>query len=215
MKYLLPLLSIFLLIGCKKEVETTEETKTVTDTINNAALDAKPALSIMDRSQYSAEFIKELESLEDPSIKKIELEGNYMLMDKDTVYFPSDLKLKEPYRFTAFTETHFYQLDATRINQTAIQYEFTLFADEKPVVTHKGIAHLGAGFYNASETDEDDHTGESYLSNEYYNTGNDDFAIRIGEPDEEGRVRATVKYLNGAKPVHKDVDIHITLRQSK
>ena len=215
MKYLLTLLSVFLLFSCKKEVETTEETRTVTDTINNASLDAKPEISIKDRSQYSAEFIKELETLEDPSIKNIELIEGYMLLDKDTVYFPSELKLKEPYRFTAFTDTHFYQLDATRINQTAIQYEFTLFANEKPEVTHKGIAHLGAGFYNGSETDEDDQTGDSYIANEYYNTANENFAVRIGEPDDEGRVRATVKYLHGAKPVKKDVDIHITLRQSK
>ena len=92
-KYSLTLLAIFLLISCKKEVETTEETRTVTDTINNASLDAKPAISIKDSSQYSAEFIKELETLEDPSIKNIELIEGYMLLDKDTVYFPSELKL--------------------------------------------------------------------------------------------------------------------------
>jgi hypothetical protein len=161
-----------------------------------------------DKRGYSEVFLYNLSKHK--STQKIIVKDNYILVDSDTVYFPEDLVKMKDYHFTGFTEKRFYQLDVRRTNLTSLEYEYVVLENEKPIHEAKGTVHLNAGFYLGSETADDDETGEGYLLTEYLSEGKDSYSIRIGEPDEQGRLRATV---SGGKP-NDAVNPDITLRQS-
>ena len=217
MKHLLTLLTILLFISCKKDVETTNvKVTTVTDTTAiDTSANFKSNVYIKDRSLYSKPFLAHLDETGYPS--PLQIIGDRIFVEGDTISFPNELELNQAYKFTAFTDTHFYQLDITRTGLTTVEYDFTLFANEKPVLKHKGTAHLGGMFFLASEIDEDDESGEGYGATEYgEDYGNDCyFKIRIGDADDKNRLRATIGNYCDGKPVNEAVEIDVTLRESK
>ena len=77
-----------------------------------------------------------------------------------------------------------------------------------------GRATLGSLFFLGSETDDDDETGDGYLSVEYWdNSGDCSFAIRIGEKDDKGKLRAKIKlYCKDDKLKNIGLDDNPTLR---
>ena len=205
---LLPILFLFL-VSCGKDPKNdTPPEETTADTITTTVKPEK--LYIKDPSQYSPEWIAGFKA-DSSQYESARIMGEYMLVDKDTAYFDTSLKLKQDYRFTAFTDTHFYQLTIKRINYTTLEYDFTLLEKEKPVYSRRGRAHLGAMFFLGSESSDDDETGESYLATEYYDKAPDGLTIDIGEPDEQGRIRANIQGLPAA--IIKDAS-KVTLRQS-
>lgn len=208
MKIIYALLLSLMLFSCGKEPKEEQLPETDTAPQPDTVRKAEQKVIISDKSLYSQEFISEIEDLNYPS--PLKLERNYLVTEGDTVYFPEELKLSKDYRFTAFTDSHFYQLAVKRINLTSIEYDLAVFEKEKQILTSNGVGHLGAGFFLGSETDEDDETGEGYLSIEYSSTGKDAYSIRVGEPDGQGRLRAVV---TGGKP-NPVLNPGITLRES-
>lgn len=209
MKYFLLPIFVLFFVSCGKDPKSdTLPEETATDTITAAKEPEK--LYIKDPSLYSPEWIAGFKA-DSNYYKSARIMGEYMLVDKDTAYFDNTLNLKQDYRFTAFTETHFYQLTAKRINYTTIEYDFTLLENEKPVFNRKGRAHLGSMFFLGSETHTDDEEGIGYLATEYRDKVPDGLTVDIGEPDEQGRLRANIQGIPD-NIVKQAPDI--TLRQS-
>lgn len=208
MKRYLIALCILAFISCKNEPKEIDTDKiVVNDSIESPTMGK---VVVKDASLYGEPFI---ESLNKMNYKEdIILDGEYIIVGKDTAQFPDDLVLGEDYRFTAFTDTHFYQLAVKRINQSSIQYDYQVFKDEKPLVSSTGEAHLAGLFFLGSETDDDDQTGAGYLSTEYFGVGECSSTIRIGEPDGASRLRAVVRTSCDG---YEAVDGNITLRESK
>lgn len=209
MKRTLVLLILLVLASCGKDPKNELPLETVTDAITADTIVSKGNIYIKDRSQYSPEWIADVEANE-PGYRPIKIINDYMLIENDTAYFDTSLKLKQDYRFTAFTDSHFYQLTVKRINYTTVEYDFTLFKDEESVFNHKGKAHLGSYFFLGDETFNDEEEGIGYLATEYYDKNPDGLVVDIGEPDEEGRIRANIKGL----PANINANTDITLRQS-
>jgi len=214
MKYLFTLLALLLLTACGKDPKN-EQTK---DTVPEpTAADSIPAeessLYIKDPSLYSQGFLAGLEEQGYPS--PLQIIDDYVVVEGDTVHFPAELKQNQDYRFTGFTETHFYQLAVKRINLTAIEYDFAVFEDEKPIYSSKGSADLNSYFFLAAESLEDSETGTAYGAYEYINKQSDcSFTVTIGSRDEEGRLRATA-YESCIGTQTRPEGAAITLRESK
>lgn len=208
MKKTLILLLLLVITSCGKEPKNEQPEGTLPEpTAADCTFAEKRSLYIKNRSLYSPEWIADFET-NNNQYKSVRIMGDYMLVDNDTAYFPDELKLKQDYRFTAFTNMNFYQLTAKRINYTTLEYDFTLLENEKVIYNRRGRAHLASFFFYGSETFTDDETGDSYLATEYYDKDPDGLLVDIGEPDEEGRIRANVKGL----PANINTDV--TLRQS-
>lgn len=208
MKYLLLPIVVLFVFSCGKDPKNdTPPEETTADTITATIKPEK--LYIKDPSLYSPEWIAAFKA-DSSHFKTAKIMGEYIFIDNDTAYFDTSLKLKQDYRFTAFTDSHFYQLAVKRINYTSIEYDFSLLENEKPVFNRKGNAHLGSLFFLGSESSSDDETGEGYLATEYYDKSAGGLTIDIGEPDTQGRIRANVKGI----PVTVIKVSGITLRQS-
>ena len=201
---------LLLLTACGREPKNEQTEETIRELVVDDSISAgKRSLYIEDRSLYSPEWIADFET-NNNQYKSVRIMGEYMLVDNDTAYFPDELKLKQDYRFTGFTDTHFYQLTAKRINYTTIEYDFTLLENERAIYNRRGRGHLASFFFYGSETFTDDETGDSYLATEYYDKDPDGLVVDIGEPDEQGRIRANIKGL----PANINANTDITLRQS-
>jgi hypothetical protein len=213
MKYII-IIAALLFISCKEDkcTDTKEEVTQGKDTIASPGQGNTSALYIKDRSLYSPEWLAAIEkSGYNEPLKVID---NYILIDKDTTYFPEELKLNAGYHLTAFTDKHFYQLDITRINLTTLEYDFTLMENEKAILKKNGKAHLGALFFIGGESFTDDLSGDEHLGSEYYDESSGScFAIVVADKDEQQKINAVVNFCDNSKPdapLNKD----ITLRQS-
>ena len=210
-KKIICIIALIVLISCKedktpvlvKPANTTDTIKAVTETHK---------VFIKNKSLYSKEWVAEMQKTEYPS--EIKVIDDYVVTEGDTIPFPDALKLDKEYVFLATRGELDYELKVKRINPVALEYSFALFDNKKPVFEQSGEAYIGTLFFLASETDEDDKTGEGYLSTEYWAKQEMcEFAIRIGEPNDEGRLRATVKQLCENETQNKDINIDITLRE--
>lgn len=208
MKKILVILSASLIVACAKESKTHEKEEAGAAAVTVVQEGSEVQADIDNKHLYSEEFLHSFREMQ--SNMPLTLKDNYILVENDTVYFPEDLKQMKDYHFTGFTEKYFYQLDVRRTNLTSIEYEYVVLENEKQLYTSEGTAHLSAGFILGSETDDDDETGEGYLLTEYSATGKDAHSIKIGEPDEKGRLRAVV---SGGKP-NEAVNPGVTLRES-
>jgi hypothetical protein len=148
---------------------------------------------IKDKSQYDQTFIDGLADYNEP----IKLIDNFILIGKDTTYFPDELSLNNATIFKAIKDNNKYLLTITRTNLTNLNYNFKLTdKDNKTVDTKSGKAILGSMFFLASEMDEDSQTGDGYGSCEYWDKTNECwFSIRVGiGKDGRGKQRAMLNY---------------------
>lgn len=174
--------------------QPTEKTvdKNSVDTLQTISTDnTKQDISTNDKSLYDQTFIDGLAGYGE-QIKLIE---NYILIGQDTAYFPEEIKLNTETIFKGTKDKKNFVLTLRRINLTSLNYNFQLLdKDAKLLNSKKGKATLGSLFFLGSESDDDDETGEGYLSVEYYDHSADcSFAIRIGEKDDNGKLRAKIK----------------------
>lgn len=155
---------------------------------------------IHDRSAYSATFIDSLKKTNYPG--SIKLDSNYILVGKDTTYFPETLKLDSPYQFIADKDAVHYNLTLQRTNLTDILFNFEVSKEQSSVYNRKGSVSLGPLFFLATEVPEDETTGDSYGAYSYtqYSTPNP-FTVDIGtDEDEHHHLRATV-HIAGKNPL--------------
>ncbi len=187
------LIFTFGLLSCNNQtMEKTNDSSNV-DTLQTYYPN-KPTqnIYIKDKSQYEQIFINGLIGYNEP----IKLIDNYILVGKDTTYFPSDLPLNKQIQFKAVKAKQHFLLTVKRINQTSLNYDFEIIKDNETVDYKNGKAILGSMFFFASENDEDDHTGLMYGSSEYWDKSSDCwFSIRVGIGlDDNGKLRAILNY---------------------
>jgi hypothetical protein len=200
------------LLSChNRTTESKADTRTTGNLQNVSTIKQVQNIYIKDKSQYDPTLIEGLSEYKDP----IKLIDNYILIGKDTVYFPEDIQLSKNTIFKGTKDLKNFLLTITRTNLTSLNYNFQLFnKDTKLINSKSGKATLGALFFLGSETDEDDETGEEYLSFEYRDNSPDcSFAIRIGERDDNGKLRAKIiLYCKDNKSKNIDLDDNPTLR---
>lgn len=188
-----------------------EDIKSI-DTFNStAASTSKPPLVAIDTTLYDQSFLKGLTEYNEP----LKIVGNYILLGQDTVYFPEELPLNKETLFKGAKDATSFALSVVRKNMTSLQYSFQMLDQQGNVSYDKtGRATLGSLFFLGSETDDDDSTGEAYGSVEYWDESSDcSFAIRIGEKDNEGKLRARIKLsCNGEAAKNIDLNDCPTLR---
>lgn len=203
---------VFGLSSCNNQTTKKTADQNSVDTLQTVSADKQRAdIYIKDKSQYDQTFIEELSEFNEP----IKLIDNYVLIGQDTVYFPEELQLNKEIIFKGTKELKNFALTVTRTNLTSLNYNFQLFDKDTKLINNKsGKATMGALFFLGSETDDDDETGEAYLSVEYWdNSPNGSFAIRIGEKDDNGKLRAKIKlYCKDHKSKNIDLDDNPTLR---
>jgi len=146
---------------------------------------------VIDKSQYDQIFIDGLADYNEP----IKLIGNYIIIGKDTTYFPEDLSLNKSTTFRATKDDNKFLLTVKRTNLTNLTYRFQLTdKDNKTVDAKTGKAILSSSFFIGSEGD-DDITG-GYGSQEYRDNSNDTWLsirIEIGKAN-NGKQRAKIHY---------------------
>jgi hypothetical protein len=182
----------FGLLSCNNQPTEKTVDKNSVDTLQPISTDnTKQDISTNDKSLYDQTFIDGLAGYGE-QIKLIE---NYILIGQDTAYFPEDVKLNTETIFKGTKDKKNFVLTVRRINLTSLNYNFQLLdKDAKLLNSKKGKATLGSLFFLGSESDDDDETGEGYLSVEYYDHSADcSFAIRIGGKDDNGKLRAKIK----------------------
>lgn len=204
------LLLILFITGCKNEKDPETELKIDTETDSIAEIEHSK-ITLKDTSLYSPQFIKNLQEANYPY--KITLDGKNMIIDGDSAEFPETPVIKRDYRLTGFTDTHFYQLALKRINLTTVEYDYSVYQNDDVIYSNKGKAHIVTGFFHGSETDTDYENDTGYLADEYVNNEGDcNITIRIGETDDNGRLR--VKMLSNCEG-YKAIGDNIILRETK
>jgi hypothetical protein len=202
----------FGLWSCNNKTAEKKADQNTVDTLQLESADkSKLDSNIKDKSQYDKSFIDGLSEYNEP-LKLIE---NYILVGQDTVYFPEDLQLNKEIIFKGSKDNKKFVLTVTRTNFTGLNYSFQLLdKDAKSLYNNSGRAILGSLFFLGSETDEDDEAGDAYLSVEYWDNSPDcSFAIRIGEMEDKGRIRAKINlYCKDNLSSNIDLDDHPTLR---
>lgn len=176
-----------------KPVEKTVDQNSVDILQTDSADIPKLEIYVNDKSQFDQTFIDGLADYNEP----IKLIDDYIVVGKDTTYFPKDLNLNKETTFKTILNDNRYVLTVTRTNLTNLTYNLRLIdKDNKTVVAKSGKAILSSMFFLASEVDEDSETGDGYGSCEYWDKSNDCwFAIRIGiGKDDNGKLRAMLKY---------------------
>ncbi|MDR0802153.1 hypothetical protein [Fluviicola sp.] len=146
---------------------------------------------IKDKSQYDQIFLDGLRWNE-----PIKLIDNYVLLGKDTAYFPEPIPINKQIVFSGKNENNIFVLTVTRQNLTNLKYQFQLKSITNEIInTKSGAAILGSMFFLGAETDEDDETGLSYLSTEYRDDKNNCwFCIRIGDLYDNGKPQVKIQY---------------------
>ena len=206
------LILVFGLSSCNNQTKEKTVHKNSVDTLQIVSADKQQQhIYIKDKSQYDQTFIDGLTEYSKP----IKLIDNYILVGQDTVYFPEEIQLNKETVFKGTKDQKNFELTVTRTNLTSLIYNFQLLdKDAKPINSKSGKATLGSLFFLGSETDDDDKTDEEYLSVEYWdNSPNCAFAIRVGEKDGNGKLRAKIKlYCKENKSKNIDLDDNPTLR---
>lgn len=202
----------FGLWGCNNLTKEKTVDKSLSDTLQNVKTDKQSnKTTIKDKSQYDQSFIDGLSEYNEPLI----LIENFIIVGQDTVYFPEELQLNKETIFKGTKDQKNFVLSVTRTNLTSLNYTFQILdKDSKTINNKSGKATLGSLFFLGSETNEDDKTGDSYLSVEYWdNSASCSFAIRIGEKDDNGKLRAKIKlYCKDNKLKNIGLDDNPTLR---
>lgn len=181
------------LLSCNNQTTDKKINNNNADTLRTHLADKQTQnIYIKDKSQYDQTFINGLIGYSEP----IKLIDNYILVGKDTIYFPNDLPLNKQIHFKAVKAEKYFLLNVKRINQTSLNYEFKIIKNNETVDYKNGKAILGSMFFFGSENDEDDQTGLMYGSSEYWDKSNNCwFSIRVGIGlDDNGKKRAMLNY---------------------
>jgi hypothetical protein len=151
----------------------------------------KGIVYVKDSTRYDSSFIKSLKDYIEP----IRLIDTIIIVSNDTFLFPQDLILNKVILFKGKTNSKYYSLVLTRINETTIKYRYTESGIKHKSLLHEtGEAILFPTFFLSMETDVDDITDETYSCFEYCKNEKDSFCIRVGV-DAKGHMRARVNYL--------------------
>jgi hypothetical protein len=135
-------------------------------------------VTVKDSSKYSTYFLKKLAA---DSVQHYILEDSLFIVGSDTSYFPTDIPTGRFLQLVGCRDNNCYSLRLKRINYTTVEYELAITRNWKQTTTEKGDITLGAGFYLASEIDED-HNGNAYSSTAYYGRGKKcSLTVRIGK----------------------------------
>jgi hypothetical protein len=205
-------LSVFVLCSCTDQTIVKTAAKKYNDTIETANGDRKNYDNIINPTlQYDQSFIDGLSHYGE-SLKLI---ANFIVAGQDTTYFPEELPLNKEVTFKGMKIGRTYRLTVARKNRTSLNYQFRM-VDKEGKVTHNrsGTAIISSTFFLGSETDEDDKTGNGYLSVEYWDNSTDcSFAIRVGEKDSFGKLRAKINlFCHSDKSKNIELDEAPTLR---
>lgn len=188
-KSILSLMVSFGIWSCEKQNQNMISSESSVDTSQNLTTESVN-IDPVNYLHYNQKFIDGLSEYNEP-IKIIE---NYLLVGQDTVYFPEELPLNKKTSFKGTKNSNDFVLNLTRTNLTNLIYDFEVVDKNSEKINSKsGVAILGSHFFVASEADEDDVTGDGYLSVEYEDNSDDcTFSLRIGEEDENGKLRAKI-----------------------
>lgn len=209
---------IFLLIGglgfgsCNQGSTNGTTIEAAVDTLNVVSTEEEQLDELVkDIPLHDQSFIDGLSEYSGP----IALIDNYILVDRDTVYFPEDIPLRTKTTFSATEGEKVFLLHVTRPNLTRLHYDFQILdGDSEETYRQSGDAILGSLFFFGAETDVDDITGVAYLSVEYWDHSSEtSFSIRVGEKDDDDQLRAKIK-LYCKSDTSKSIDLadHPTLR---
>lgn len=214
MKYLFfSIVIVFGLVACLNSTNRKSIEKLSIDTLHSGSRDKLERNHDSNtRSRYDKIFLDKLSEYREP----VKLSGNILLTGQDTVYFPEDLLLHQETIFKGSKDNSDFLLILTRTNLTGLNYSFQLMNSSKHTeISKSGRAILNPFFFLGAESDDDDRTGEGYLSVEYTDeSSNCLFAIRIGERDENGKLRAKIKlFCKDSKTKSMDLDEIPTLRE--
>jgi hypothetical protein len=188
-KFLVLIIFSLLFWNCNKK---TKEKKTNDDKIRGSISGSKDSL-YKNTDLFDEVFILGLKNFKDSLIFK----KGFLIYKADTIFFQKNLPLNEKSVLIGKTKGYKFMLFLTRINFTNLKYNFKVLNGQNIEIENKsGIAVLSSSFFFALEVDEDDKSGNSYGSNEYFDKKNDCFfSIRLGiENDENNKIRAKVIY---------------------
>ncbi len=181
------------LLSCNNQTTNKYGDNTNIDSLQTvvSADNQKQDIYINDKSQYDEIFIDGLSDYNE-SIKLID---NYILVGKNTTYFPEDLSINKATTFKATKDNNKFVLTVTRTNLTNLTYNFQRTdKDNKRIDTKSGEAILGSTFFLGPEGDTD--IDGDYGSHEYNDNGKDSWLsirIEIGKAD-DGKQRAKIQY---------------------
>ncbi len=168
-------------------------------------VDSKGKITVLDSSKYSKKFLQDL--LETPDGYEFILVDSVMtIKGQGDVVFPSLIAINQKRKFSGKRGDKTFDLIIGRLNYSTIAYELRIYVNDKSTEYNNGTADLGSMFFLASEIDEDDKTGTSYSSSEYWDEGKDcTFSVRIGVSDENGKLLA--KIIRNCKDKSKNISL--------
>lgn len=143
------------------------------------------SIFIKDSSDYSTNFLKELEK---SGMSNVSLVDSFLILSPaDTVVFPQFLQIGEKTILTAKKNKLAIALTIERINQTTIDYKVEMVEFGNISYNFKGQADLNPRFNFEPETDESSLSGISYSSTEYRNSQDScQTIIRLGREKDSG-----------------------------
>jgi hypothetical protein len=140
-----------------------------------------PNITVKDPSKYSTWFLKELAK---DTMQHFMLDDSLFITGTDTAFFPTDVPMGKYIQLIGRVKDDAYTLRLKRENYTTLYYELTILKNWKQSTTEKGNVTLGAGFFLASETDED-FNGNAYGTTAYHGHGKTcSITIRVGKRNE-------------------------------
>jgi hypothetical protein len=155
-----------LTVGCYKK-NVPESPKTFVNSGGepiNFKTDNISSISILDSTQYSKRFLHGLNELGSPD--NIELSGDLLIVNQDTVHFPSFPIIGKQIIYSGSNKNLQCSLHIKRIKFSTIEFEFQLYDSDKLIYSDKGEADILAGFFLGSESDGDE-SGEAFQVDEY------------------------------------------------
>lgn len=211
----------------KKRVETQSDTLNKRNTISGFWIDTAevgsdykafksdtiiPVVKIKDPNQYSGSFIEGLSKFQYSS--KYELLDSMLIVGElDTFYFPTSPQPGKTITLIGRKENLAIALHVKRVNYTTIEYNLEMVEFGKATYNHSGRAHLSHAFFIGAESDEDSMSGETYLSNEYVDSKNEDSPvhIRLSAEDSNNRLKGKLIKINNGKIRNIGLEDFVTL----
>ena len=203
----------FLLLSCNNKTEKKTTANIVDSTLMTTQQKIKQTnFYVNDKSKYDKTFLDEISKYTEP----LKIIDNYILVGKDTIYFPEDLYLNEKTIFKGTKEKRQFELELKRINYTTLFFYLNIRdIDNNIIQSKKGNAVLNSGFILGTESNDDDETGDGYFCSEYLDTNKDyDLAIRVGFIEDGEPLRATIRLTNRDNKMKvENIDNYPTLRK--
>lgn len=179
------------LVGCSYSNTVKEQqTSYNKDVIEKQKEENDSTVSANKPGKYSESFIKALKEIIGSG--QYELKDSMLIIDKkDTSYFPGSPAIGRKQTYTRKRGDLSVAIHIQRLNYTTIKYRIEIVEDGKSSHNETGEADLNAGYFLATETDEDDMTGNLYPAAEFsFNASDECFtSIRIGFDEGKGMAK--------------------------